>query len=88
MKKEAKPRTQVVSVQRQLLSNSDGRAFLFALLCDANAFDQVPTPEDFGAQLLRRLIEIDGLGVGSMWAEGMTALHVDRLESTKPSNDK
>jgi hypothetical protein len=88
VKPKEKPRSQVVNVQRQLLSTADGRAFLFALLCDARAFDQHPTPDDFGAQLLTRLIEIDGLGVGSMWAEGMNALHVDRLEITATGKDQ
>lgn len=73
-------RTQVTDVQRSLLNNQDGRAFLFALLCDARAFDQQPTPSDFGAQLLTRLIAIDELGVGSMWAEGMRAKHTERIE--------
>jgi hypothetical protein len=75
---KAEPRTQIESVQRGLLNDASGRAFLFALLCDAKAFDQQPTPADFGAQLLTRLIEIDELGVGSMWAEGMATKHAKR----------
>lgn len=80
VKPKAEPRTQVASVQRSLLNDADGRAFLFALLCDARAFDQQATPADFGAQLLARLIEIDELGVGSMWAEGMATKHAQRIE--------
>ena len=79
-KPKAEPRMQVESVQRRLLNEPDGRAFLFALLCDARAFDQQATPADFGAQLLARLIEIDELGVGSMWAEGMATKHAQRIE--------
>ena len=83
MQPKVAPRTQVANEQRRLLSDQDGRAFLFALLCDAKAFDQQPTPADFGAQLLARLIEINELGVGSMWAEGMAAKHAERIERTK-----
>lgn len=80
VKPKAPPRTQVESVQRRLLNEPDGRAFLFALLCDAKTFDQQPTTADFGAQLLARLIAIDEMGVGSMWAEGMATKHAERIE--------
>jgi hypothetical protein len=88
MKPQAKPRTQVADVQRRLLNEPDGKAFLFALLCDAGAFDQQPTPQTFGAQLLSRLIAIDALGVGAMWAEGMTTLHAERVEKAETNEKK
>lgn len=81
VKPKAEPRVQVETVQRRLLNEADGRAFLFALLCDAKAFDQQPTPADFGSQILTQLIKLDELGVGSMWAEGMAAKHAAKLES-------
>lgn len=73
-------RTQVEAEIRRRLNDAEGRAFLFALLCDANAWDQTPTAPDFGARLLSQLVALNPLAVGAMWAEAMNAVHAQRIE--------